>query len=80
MQIEGVKLDFQSEALDLVVERALERKTGARALRAIMEDVMLEIMYKVPSMKDIEKVSVSEKVVKEKEKPLYIFKSSKKTA
>ena len=80
MQIEGVKLDFQSEALDSVVERALERKTGARALRAIMEDVMLDIMYKVPSMKDLEKVTIGENVVKEKEDPLYIFKTSKKTA
>jgi len=80
MQIEGVKLDFQSEALDSVVERALVRKTGARALRAIMEDVMLDIMYKVPSMKGLEKISIGEKVVKEKEEPVYIFKTSKKTA
>jgi ATP-dependent Clp protease ATP-binding subunit ClpX len=80
LEIEGVKLDFQSDALDMIVERALERKTGARALRAIMEDVMLDIMYKVPTMKGLEKVLVNEKVVKEKEEPLYIFKSSKKTA
>lgn len=80
LEIEGVKLDIQSEALEIVVEKALERKTGARALRAIMEEVMLDIMYKVPNMKGLEKVTVNEKVVKEKEEPLYIFKSSKKTA
>ena len=58
----------------------MKRNTGARALRAIMEDVMLEIMYKVPSMKELEKVSVGENVVKEGEDPIYIFKTSKKTA
>ena len=78
--MEGVKLDFRSEALDSVVDKALERKTGARALRAIMEQVMLDIMYKVPSMKDLEKVSINEESVIKKAEPLYIFKTSKKTA
>ena len=59
LEIEGVKLDIQSEALEIVVEKALKRKTGARALRAIMEEVMLDIMYKVPNMKGLEKVTVN---------------------
>lgn len=80
LEIEGVKLEFQNEALKVIVDRAIERKTGARALRAILEDVMLDIMYKVPAMKSLDKVMVNEKVVKGKEDPLFIFKSSKKTA
>ena len=58
-----MKLVFAPDALHAIAERALELKTGARALRSILEGLMLEIMYDLPSMTDIEEVTITAEVV-----------------
>jgi len=80
LDIEGIKLEFEEDALNIVVTKALKRKTGARALRAIMEETMLEIMYKVPSLTGLEKVIITKDVVNEKSEPDYIFRKEQKFA
>ncbi|HZK11022.1 MAG TPA: ATP-dependent Clp protease ATP-binding subunit ClpX [Atribacterota bacterium] len=68
-ELEGVKLDLTSGALEAIVEESIKRKIGARGLRSIMEDSILEIMYQIPSEKNIEKCTITEEVVKEKKMP-----------
>ena len=76
--LEGVKLEFTDEALSAIVEIAEERKTGARALRSVMEKVMLDIMYEIPSSKNIKSCTITEDTVIYGGKP--IFKKLKKIA
>ena len=68
-ELEGVKLSLTSEALDAIVEESIKRKIGARGLRSIMEDSILDIMYQIPSEKNIEECTITEEVVKEKQMP-----------
>ncbi len=72
LELDGVDLEFMDDALDAIAEEALRRNTGARGLRAIIEDVMLEVMYEVPSRIDITKVLVTRDVIAKKEKPLLV--------
>ena len=76
--LEGVKLDFTAEALSAIVDIAEERKTGARALRSVIEKVMLDIMYEIPSSKNIKSCTITEHTVNSGAKP--IFKKLKKIA
>ena len=76
--LEGVKLDFTDEALSAIVDIAEERKTGARALRSVMEKVMLDIMYEIPSSKNIKSCTITKETVINGAKPL--FKKLKKIA
>ena len=76
--LEGVKLDFTDEALSAIVDIAEERKTGARALRSVMEKVMLDIMYEIPSSKNIKSCTITKDTVITGAKPL--FKKLKKIA
>ena len=69
--IDGMELIFTDEAITKIAELAIERGTGARGLRAIMEEVMLPISYEAPSMTDVEAVIITEKVVSEKAEPEY---------
>ncbi len=71
-KMDNVELEIQEEALNAVVEYAVERKTGARGLRAIMEKVMMDAMYDVPSNKDIIKCIITKEVVTDSKKPIYI--------
>lgn len=64
-RMEGVTLTFEEGALRLIAKRALERKTGARGLRSIMEKILLDTMYMLPSREDVEEVVITEKVVKD---------------
>lgn len=64
--MDGIELDFTPEALDAIAEEAISRDVGARGLRSITEEVMTETMYKVPGMKDVLKVTVTEEMVKVK--------------
>jgi len=73
-EMEGVELKFTDEALLAIAKEAKKRKSGARGLRAIMESIMLDVMYEVPSMKDVKQVVISDKVVVNKEKPLVLYK------
>jgi len=67
--MEGVKLTFRKDAVRAVAERALTLKTGARALRSIMEGIMLDVMYQLPEYKDVEEVIITPSVVSGKAKP-----------
>ena len=70
-QMEGVELIFEDEALELIVEKALKRKTGARGLRSIMESSMLDIMFTLPSMKNIERCVVTRETIENDAPPVY---------
>ncbi|MBQ7353036.1 MAG: ATP-dependent protease ATP-binding subunit ClpX [Clostridia bacterium] len=73
-EIDGVELKFTNEALSAVAKKAIERKTGARGLRSIMEEIMTEIMFEIPSNKDIIKVVINKDCVENNKKPAYIYK------
>lgn len=77
-ELDGVDLEIQPEALREVAKEALKRKTGARGLRAIMEEVMLNIMYDIPSREDISKVVITKESILKKGEPLMITIDSKK--
>ncbi|MEN8194277.1 MAG: ATP-dependent Clp protease ATP-binding subunit ClpX, partial [Bacteroidota bacterium] len=70
--MEGVELEFDKEALDLIVKKALERKTGARALRSIVEGILLNIMYDLPSKENIDKCLITKDTIEKGTDPLYI--------
>lgn len=72
-EMEGVQLEFRPEALKLVASKALERKTGARGLRSIMENMLLNTMYELPSIEGVSKVLVDEKVVNGETEPLLVY-------
>ena len=69
IDIDNVKLEFEKEALEAIVDKAIERKTGARGLRAIMEDTMRDVMFEIPSNPKIVKCTITKKTVDEKAKP-----------
>lgn len=72
LELDAVDLEFMDDALDAIAEEALRRATGARGLRAIIEDIMLEVMYEVPSRLDITKVVITRDVIQKKEGPLLV--------
>lgn len=72
-EMDGVTLEFEDEALTLIAKKAIERKTGARGLRAILEDIMLNIMYDIPSRDDIEKCIVTKETVLNHCEPITIL-------
>ncbi|MBT9613003.1 MAG: ATP-dependent Clp protease ATP-binding subunit ClpX [Burkholderiales bacterium] len=78
--MEGVELEFREGAIDEIAKKALQRKTGARGLRSIMEHALLDIMFELPSLKDVTKVVVDEEVVKGKSKPLLIYADQPRVA
>lgn len=71
MELDGVKLEFDKAALDAIAETSLARKTGARGLRAIMEDIMMDTMFRVPSDDTIKGCMITKDVVERKGQPLY---------
>ncbi|MGM0476014.1 MAG: ATP-dependent Clp protease ATP-binding subunit ClpX [Pseudomonadota bacterium] len=73
--MEGVELEFREEALRAVATRAMERKTGARGLRSILENMLLDTMYDLPSMEGVTKVVIDEGVVSGENKPLFIYET-----
>jgi len=77
--MEGIELEFDPFALDAIVKKAMERKTGARALRSIVEDFMLDIMYDLPNKKDVDKCIITKDVVEKNSEPIFI-KSDVKSA
>lgn len=70
--MEGVKLEFDPFAIDAIVKKAVVKNTGARALRSIVEEFMLDIMYELPNKKDIEKCIITKDVVEKNAEPLYL--------
>ena len=78
-EIEGVKLTFTPDALTAIAKRAIKRKTGARGLRSIMEDILLDTMFELPGRDGVEEVVVNEEAVKSGVKPLLIFTETSKS-
>src|SRR5881628_2255809 len=79
-EMEGVHLRFTDGALSAIAREALKRKSGARGLRAIMENIMLDVMYDIPSQPNIKEVLISEEVVTNKEQPIILFQKAAETA
>ena len=74
-EMEGAEIDFREDALIAIAEKAMERKTGARGLRSILEDVLLEVMYKLPSEPEISKVVIDKNVINGTSEPLLIYEN-----
>ena len=74
LAMDGVELVFTQEALREIAKEAIKRKTGARGLRAIVEEIMTDVMYEIPSLKNVVKVIIDKDVVRKKKKPIYVKK------
>lgn len=72
-ELENVKLSFKDEAIEAVADSALEKETGARGLRSILEEVMLDVMYDIPSRKDVRECVITSGVIRHKEDPLLVY-------
>jgi ATP-dependent Clp protease ATP-binding subunit ClpX len=72
-EMENVELTFADEALGAVARKAIERKTGARGLRSILESILLETMFDLPGLEGVEEVVISREVVEGTARPLYIY-------
>jgi len=78
-EIDGVVLEIEEEALKMIAQKAMDIKTGARGLRGIIEGVMLDIMYEIPSRGDVEKVIITEDTIVNESEPETVLKTSDKT-
>ena len=79
-EFENVKLIFKDEAVSEIAKKAINKKTGARGLRSIIEALLLKTMFKLPTMDDVEEVIVNESVVKNNSEPIIIYSKDKKTS
>jgi ATP-dependent Clp protease ATP-binding subunit ClpX len=77
--MEGAELEFRDEALSAVAKKAMQRKTGARGLRTILENVLLDTMYELPGLKNVSKVVVDDTVIEGHQKPYVVYKSETAT-
>ena len=75
-EMEGVEIDFREDGLEAIARRAMERKTGARGLRSILEGVLLDSMYSIPSREDVVKVVVDESVINGESEPLLVYQNN----
>jgi ATP-dependent Clp protease ATP-binding subunit ClpX len=78
--MEGVEIDFREDGLRAIAEKGMERKTGARGLRSILEGVLLESMYNIPSLDDVSKVVIDESVIRGDSEPLLVYQNSEPKA
>jgi len=79
-RMENVELEFEEGALKIIVQKAVERRTGARALRSIMEETMLDIMYSLPSRQNVTKCLITKDTILKKKDPTYLFKERRASA
>ncbi len=79
-EMEGVHLKFTDGALEAIAREALRRKSGARGLRAILEDTMLDVMYDIPSQPNIKEVLIAEEVITNHEQPIVLYQKTAETA
>ncbi|MGA2624556.1 MAG: ATP-dependent Clp protease ATP-binding subunit ClpX [Bacteroidota bacterium] len=77
-RMENVELEFEDEALKTVVAKAIEKGTGARALRSIMEETMLDIMYHLPTRQNVTRCVITKDVILKKKEPVYIYKEQRR--
>ena len=78
-EMEGVEVDFREDGLQAIAKKAMERKTGARGLRSILEAVLLDSMYSIPSREDVVKIVVDESVIKGESEPLLVYQNNEPT-
>ncbi len=76
-KMEDVKLDITDDALIAIAKKAIERKSGARGLRAIMEEKLLELMYDIPDKKDVAEIVIDAEVVNGQKTPILVYKENK---
>jgi ATP-dependent Clp protease ATP-binding subunit ClpX len=76
--MDGVELTFTDDALDAIAEEAIVHKTGARGLRTVLEERLMEVMYEIPGRDDIKKCIVNGDVIKNKTRPLLVTAAGKK--
>ena len=79
-ELENVALKFTDGALRAVAKLSMERKSGARGLRSILENTMLEVMYEIPSQREIKECVINEDVVTNNEKPILIYETKSESA
>ena len=79
-EFENVKLNFKDDAVKEIAKKAINKKTGARGLRSIIEALLLKTMFKLPTMENVEEVIIDQQVVKKKSEPLIIHSNKKKTS
>jgi ATP-dependent Clp protease ATP-binding subunit ClpX len=77
LDMENVELEFREDALRAIARKAMQRKTGARGLRSIVEDVLLSTMYELPSMDNVSKVVIDETVITGESDPILIYSNPK---
>ena len=77
-EMENTKLTFTPEALNQIAIKAIVRKTGARGLRSILEQLLLDTMYDLPDLTDVEEVVINEETVKDNKKPVFVHSDKKK--
>ncbi len=80
LSFENVRLRFSDSALSAIAKKTIQRKTGARGLRSILEEIMLEVMYEIPSQKGIKECLVSEETIVKNEKPILIYEKKAESA
>jgi ATP-dependent Clp protease ATP-binding subunit ClpX len=80
LSFDNVRLKFTDSALAAISKKAVQRKSGARGLRAILEEIMLEVMYEIPSQKGIKECMITEETVTKKEKPILIYEQQAESA
>jgi len=79
-EFENAKLIFKEDAILEIAKKAINKKTGARGLRSILESLLLKTMFKLPTMVDVEEVIINETVVRNTQEPIYIHSKTKKTS
>lgn len=80
LSFDNVRLRFTDGALSAIAKRAIQRKTGARGLRAILEEIMLDVMYEIPSQKAIKECLINEDTVQKKERPILVYEKQAESA
>ena len=78
--MEGVQLEIKPKALQAIAQKAMERKTGARGLRSIMERALLDTMFDLPNQSNVEKVVVDESSINADKPPVLVYRSQEKQA
>jgi ATP-dependent Clp protease ATP-binding subunit ClpX len=80
LSFDNVRLKFTDGALSAIAKRAIQRKTGARGLRSILEEIMLDVMYEIPSQKGIKECLITEDTILKKEKPILVYEKQAESA
>jgi ATP-dependent Clp protease ATP-binding subunit ClpX len=80
LSFDKVRLKFTDAALVAIARKAIQRKTGARGLRSILEDIMLDVMYEIPSQEAIKECLINEETITKKEKPILLYEKQAESA